>query len=447
MNKKLLETLRELREVAYGVSEDRPEELALLADADEAIQFVEHAWLKASDAALHTLKAAGASELTLEHMATVVGLATCRTSVDPVKSVEAAAYFANKIGPVLTTATKQQLLATAADCCRPGEDDFSQGKAEGIRAAIEAIERESVTTAHARSVRQPTESITSWIDRLGERIRRGMAEVEAYGVLGSHGRYMYDLGREAIDYAEWLRTTPTLPPMSTLPRPETAVPTLTLPADLHADTAALVLRFANAMGDKLAAAQRKRGLTNEWSQTDWMDQCRSDLVRHVAKGDPRDVAIYAAFLWHHGEPSALPAKARPDLELVVTTDELGECCAITWQDEDTQIREVVWERAGGDARPTLSGYRKDARVMCTGDMGEGRQLVLFREDDGDIIVCITPVGHKFSEEDVQFCTPFGGGGKSPATHAALQRLWHAMHLDSQARIHTTQSAPVSEIGQ
>jgi len=74
---------------------------------------------------------------------------------------------------------------------------------------------------------------------------------------------------------------------------------------LHPETADLVRRFAHAVAEKLAEAERKYGWDTHWKSPAWMDQCREQLVAHVAKGDPRDVAAYAAFLWHHGEPTAL----------------------------------------------------------------------------------------------------------------------------------------------
>lgn len=66
----------------------------------------------------------------------------------------------------------------------------------------------------------------------------------------------------------------------------------------------LVNRFAQALLEKLAAAEKKYGYTDGWLQSDWMDECRAKLMEHVAKGDPRDVAAYCAFLWHHGESTS-----------------------------------------------------------------------------------------------------------------------------------------------
>jgi len=71
-------------------------------------------------------------------------------------------------------------------------------------------------------------------------------------------------------------------------------------ADLHPATADLIDRFTAALRDKLLAAQRKYGYADNWQREDWMDECRVCLREHLEKGDPRDVAAYCAFLWHHG---------------------------------------------------------------------------------------------------------------------------------------------------
>lgn len=75
---------------------------------------------------------------------------------------------------------------------------------------------------------------------------------------------------------------------------------LEMPAELDHDTQLLVLAFAGALAGKLHAAQLKYGYTNGWAAPDWLEACREQLVLHVAKGDPLDVAAYCAFLWHHG---------------------------------------------------------------------------------------------------------------------------------------------------
>jgi hypothetical protein len=75
---------------------------------------------------------------------------------------------------------------------------------------------------------------------------------------------------------------------------------------LHPKTAELVCRFSVALAEKLLAAEVKYGYSDGWLSPDWMDECRAKLLEHVEKGDPRDVAAYCAFLWHHGEKTAMP---------------------------------------------------------------------------------------------------------------------------------------------
>ena len=81
------------------------------------------------------------------------------------------------------------------------------------------------------------------------------------------------------------------------------------PFSLHPRTRDLVARFADALTRKLARAERKYGYSDGWASDDWLDACRADLARHVAKGDPLDVAAYCAFLWHHGASTKAPSAA------------------------------------------------------------------------------------------------------------------------------------------
>lgn len=92
---------------------------------------------------------------------------------------------------------------------------------------------------------------------------------------------------------------------------EVGLGTFLMPAQLHPATATLVSHFAGALAAKLAKAERKYGYSDGWASPDWMDECRTKLLEHVAKGDPRDVAAYCAFLWHHGERTALTATSQP----------------------------------------------------------------------------------------------------------------------------------------
>lgn len=82
---------------------------------------------------------------------------------------------------------------------------------------------------------------------------------------------------------------------------------INVPQDLHPATVDLVQRFASAMAQKLLLSQRKYGYTDGWADPRWAGECREELIRHLSKGDPLDVANFCAFLWHHGESTAAPA--------------------------------------------------------------------------------------------------------------------------------------------
>ncbi|NGO64242.1 hypothetical protein G6N76_11190 [Rhizobium daejeonense] len=92
-----------------------------------------------------------------------------------------------------------------------------------------------------------------------------------------------------------------------------------LPAELHPDTAQLVVSFASALTEKLLAAQKKYGHTNGWKVDDWERDCKKALMKHVMKGDPLDVAAYAAFCWARGW-STTPYRPQADPEDVMIRD-------------------------------------------------------------------------------------------------------------------------------
>lgn len=94
---------------------------------------------------------------------------------------------------------------------------------------------------------------------------------------------------------------------------------------LHPATADLVRRFSQALAEKLAAAEAKYGYSDGWASPDWMDECRAKLMEHIAKGDPRDVAAYCAFLWHHGASTAHAV-----VEAVPLTDEQADALRRLW---------------------------------------------------------------------------------------------------------------------
>lgn len=75
---------------------------------------------------------------------------------------------------------------------------------------------------------------------------------------------------------------------------------INVPKNLHPKTRALVAAFAEAMADKLRRAELKHDFTDGWSEPDWQGMCREEMIAHLLKGDPVDVANYCAFMWFHG---------------------------------------------------------------------------------------------------------------------------------------------------
>jgi len=59
-------------------------------------------------------------------------------------------------------------------------------------------------------------------------------------------------------------------------------------------------QFARALKEKLVESEIKYGWQNGWMKDDWKADLLNDIRKHVEKGDPRDVAAYCAFAWHHG---------------------------------------------------------------------------------------------------------------------------------------------------
>lgn len=89
---------------------------------------------------------------------------------------------------------------------------------------------------------------------------------------------------------------------------------LVMPTGLHPDTAKLVTDFASALAEKLYKAQVKYGYEADWKRDGWPSQCQAHFHQHIAKGDPRDVAAYCAFMWFHGWKPELPASQPPAVE-------------------------------------------------------------------------------------------------------------------------------------
>lgn len=105
-----------------------------------------------------------------------------------------------------------------------------------------------------------------------------------------------------------------------------AQPAPVIPSELHPDTQKLVTDFCTALAEKLYKAQLKYGHSDNWSYANWEIECQTAFHEHIAKGDPRDVAAYCAFMWYHGwkTEAAQPAPVVPEGYKLVPTELTSE---------------------------------------------------------------------------------------------------------------------------
>lgn len=82
-----------------------------------------------------------------------------------------------------------------------------------------------------------------------------------------------------------------------------------MPRELHSRSKWLVVKFAKAMAAKLRRAEMRHGYTDQWASPENVEGMRREFWRHAEKGDPVDVANFAAFLWFHGTGTRGPGDA------------------------------------------------------------------------------------------------------------------------------------------
>jgi hypothetical protein len=80
--------------------------------------------------------------------------------------------------------------------------------------------------------------------------------------------------------------------------------TVTVPVELHSASKQLIEQLAAALARKLREAEVKYGYRDDWARDDWEAECRRQLMAHLAKGDPLDVALYASFMHARGWKTA-----------------------------------------------------------------------------------------------------------------------------------------------
>jgi len=111
----------------------------------------------------------------------------------------------------------------------------------------------------------------------------------------------------------------------------------------------LVQRFSTALRLKLIASEEKYGWQNGWLNDDWSDDLRRDIRKHLEKGDPRDVAAYCAFAWHHGwslSGAAAVSPASPDYPAILERERTLVAEGVTAVKKAISEREWLTEGRG-----------------------------------------------------------------------------------------------------
>lgn len=105
------------------------------------------------------------------------------------------------------------------------------------------------------------------------------------------------------------------------------------PVDLAPQTRDLVAHFAAALSTKLYEAQVKYGFEGKWRDPGGQGDLITQLLDHVRKGDPLDVAAYCAFAWSHGWSIA------PVVPVVSGAEQVrAQTDRLTFEDELAQAR-------------------------------------------------------------------------------------------------------------
>lgn len=151
-----------------------------------------------------------------------------------------------------------------------------------------------------------------------------------------------------------------------------APPAPVVPAELHADTQKLVTDFCTALAEKLYKAQLKYGYDADWKQDGWTSQCQAHFHQHIAKGDPRDVAAYCAFMWYHGWKT----EPVPVIQETADREMLKRLSVIlSGSDAPSEIRSLtVTARSFVERCKTLAKERDQLRITMLQSFGNTEQL-------------------------------------------------------------------------
>jgi hypothetical protein len=193
-------------------------------------------------------------------------------------------------------------------------------------------------------------------------------------------RYWKDRDPEVIARVDALLDAPSPAPATPSAAQADALPIgyIPIPQNLNPDTARMVCAFAAALAARLALSENKPRRGSYWQRTDWRDELVMELQRHVIKGDPRDVAAYCAFAWHHQWSVAPDQTAQPDVGPNVAVQDVAEQVERRVNERGGEAAvddivaltiEVLWEMQR--AQPAQGGSVTEAapyRIRITPDM-------------------------------------------------------------------------------
>lgn len=220
-----------------------------------------------------------------------------------IAELEAYICYADEV----STCAEQLLKMIQIDACDVTKDMVAVLRLDAALKELESFDNTcadgDATATHSEDGRELIEryALGGHCDSFGQDCGAEMERDDAgqYMTVAQHSRIVAakdaEIARLKADDAEAIK------------RPPYAHICIGMPAALHHDTRKLLERFTHALAVKLRAAEEKYGYSNGWKDAGWMDECRAKLAEHMTKGDPRDVAAYCAFLWHHGESTAQPA--------------------------------------------------------------------------------------------------------------------------------------------
>jgi hypothetical protein len=206
---------------------------------------------------------------------------------------------------------------------------------------------------------------TGKVAALGREDKIGAAESSDGGVEGHPPQATVEPESADVREAAGIKPGPSEPKSQEPDAVAWDTPPIDLPKGLHPKTANLVRRFANALAKKLRLAEERYGYGEEWAKSEWEDDCREHLYEHLEKGDPRDVAAYCAFMWHHGWITAHPTKPEAQAvkaalaPFVKEADVFDEIPGIIKTHDDVEL----WQPGGARRTKLTVGDLRRARAI------------------------------------------------------------------------------------